>query len=113
MTLVQAQQIFIQNVAKLINYAFLNDIQLTAGELYRTQYQQDYYLREGMTKVKRSRHQDKLAIDLNCFVNGKYIKDDPEPYKILADFWKSLHPMNRAGVDWGWDANHYEMNLKP
>lgn len=102
------QSIFLRNVAKLITWAFDNGYELTGGELTRTDEQQAIYRRKGLSKAVRSRHQDRLAIDLNLFINGVY-QTTREPYKPLADYWKSLHPDNVAGYDWGWDANHFEM----
>ncbi|QEE51038.1 M15 family metallopeptidase [Flavobacterium alkalisoli] len=102
------QSIFLKNVALLILWAYENGYELTAGELLRTEEQQQIYLKKGLTKTTHSRHQDKLAIDLNLFVNGVY-QSQREPYKPLAEKWKSLHPDNVAGYDWGWDANHFEM----
>jgi hypothetical protein len=49
----------------------------------------------------------RLAIDLNVFIAGKF-RTDREAYEPLAKFWKTLHPDNVAGYDWGWDANHFE-----
>ena len=120
----EKQFIFIQNLAKLITWAFENGYQLTIGEALRTQDQQMLYF-EGLSVVKiggnthlakttrktqtlASKHLDKLAIDLNVFINGVY-RTDKESYKELAEYWKSLHPENVAGYDWGWDANHFQM----
>lgn len=108
MTLRQKQSIFLKNVAKLIAWAFDNGYELTGGELLRTDEQQAIHRKNGKSKVSRSKHQDKLAIDLNLFINGKY-QTSNAAYKPLAEYWKSLHPNNRAGYDWGWDGNHFEM----
>ncbi len=102
------QSIFLKNVAKLILWAFENGFELTAGEMHRTQEQQDFYFKDGKSKVRKSPHQQRLAVDLNLFIDGKYITSN-KGFKPLADYWKSLHPDNVAGYDWGWDANHFEM----
>lgn len=102
------QSIFLLNVAKLIAWAFENGYELTGGELHRTEEQQKIYRQKGLSKIARSKHQDRLAIDLNLFINGVY-QTTRAPYKPLAEYWKSLHPDNVAGYDWGWDANHFEM----
>lgn len=104
----QKQAIFIRNLAKLILWAFDQGYELTIGEAYRTQEQQDIYLKTGKTKVKHSKHQDRLAVDLNLFINGEFIITR-DPYEPLVKYWKSMHPDNIAGYDWGWDANHFEM----
>ncbi len=108
MTLREKQSIFLLNVSKLIQWAFTQGYELTGGELLRTHEQQAIHLKNGKTKVKISKHQKKLAIDLNLFINGVYQRNN-EAYKPLAEYWKSLHANNRAGYDWGWDGNHFEM----
>lgn len=105
----EKQSIFLLNVAKLIIWAFENGMELTGGELTRTDEQQAIYIKEGKSKIKRSKHQDRIAIDLNLFINGQYMTDR-ESYKPLAAYWKSLNAANKAGYDWGWDANHFEMD---
>ena len=105
------QSIFLQNFAKLILWTFSQGWVVTAGELFRCQEMQDIYLQKGLTKTSHSKHQDKMAGDLNLFVNGVY-QSNREAYKPLAQYWKSLNPDNKAGYDWGWDANHFEYNPK-
>jgi hypothetical protein len=124
MTLREKQSIFAKNVAKLILHAYEKGYEITLGEAQRTNEQQLLYYfgftlvaEDGTIKLRRykkrsktlnSRHLLRLAIDLYLFKNGKFLKDK-ESYKFLADYWKSLHPDNVAGYDWGWDANHFEM----
>jgi hypothetical protein len=108
MTLVKKQTIFLINFAKLILWAQQNGFEGTAGELHRTDEQHAWNLKKGLSKATRSKHQDRLAGDLNLFVKGVY-QTTRTPYKPLADYWKTLHTDNRAGYDWGWDANHFEM----
>jgi hypothetical protein len=107
--LLQKQQTFLQNVAELILWCYEQGYELSAGELYRSQQQQDIYLKEGKSKVAHSKHQDRLAIDLNLFVNDVYMTTG-EVFKPLADYWKSLNVNNRAGYDFSFhDNNHFEM----
>jgi len=108
MTLSQTQRIFALNVAKLIQFIYDNGMECTLGEVLRTVEQQKIYLAAGATKTLNSAHLKKLAIDIQLFVNGVYATDN-EAYKPLAEYWKSLHPSNVAGYDWGWDAGHFEM----
>lgn len=104
----QKQSIFLKNISLLIIWAFENGMELTGGELWRTDEQHKWNLEKGLSKAKRSKHQDRLAMDLNLFIDGVY-KTDRESYKPLAEQWKKIHPDNIAGYDWGWDANHFEM----
>ena len=108
MKLSRKQGIFLLNVSKLIQYVSEQGWWVTGGELLRTKEQQKIYFENGKSKTMRSKHRSKLAIDLNLFVDGEY-QTKKEPYKPLADYWKSLHQNNVAGYDWGWDANHFEM----
>lgn len=109
LTLRQKQSIFIRNVAKLIIYAFdVLGFELTGGELLRTAEQQALYVQSGKSSTSNSRHLIKLAIDFALFIQGVY-KTDKESYRKLGEYWKSLHPDNVWGGDWGWDANHFEM----
>jgi len=113
------QSIFLKNVAKLILWAFDNGYELTGGELYRTAEQHAINVSKGLSKATRSKHMDRLAIDLNLFINGEF-KTDTQSHKPLGAYWCSLHPLNRWGGDFNndgnlttndaWDGNHYQMN---
>lgn len=107
MSLVDEQWAFLQDVAKLINHAAQYGYVLTGGELLRTEEQQALYVKRGASKTMRSKHLEKLAIDLNLFINGQYVSDKAG-HAPLGEYWKSLSPKNKWGGDWGWDANHYE-----
>ena len=109
MKLSEKQAIFSLNIAKLILQAKeIFNIDITLGEAYRTKEQQNIYYLQGLTKTTQSRHQLRLAIDLNIFINGQW-KTDKESYKYLALIWKNLHPLNDCGYFWGWDISHFEM----
>ena len=110
LSLSEKQSIFTRNVCKLIEYANnLPGYTIALGEAWRPQEMQDLYIKTGKSKAKYSKHQDRLAIDLVVRINGIY-QTGTEAYKPLAEYWKTLHASNRAGYDWGWDANHFEMN---
>ncbi len=54
--------------------------------------------------IRGSKHYIKLAVDLNLFKNGKYLRGTRTHYKF-GMFWKNL------GHTWGGifgDGNHYE-----
>lgn len=118
MSLVNKQWIFLQNVAKLIQFAAAEGYVLTGGELYRTADQQKIFLRNGQSLSKYSKHQDRLAIDLNLFIGGRYVTQT-EQYEPLGIHWRALHPLNVWGGDWNSngnmqderlsDGNHFEM----
>lgn len=108
MTTRERQSIFAVNFAKLILHAESLGYDVTLGEVLRTNEQQEIYVKSGKSKTRNSQHLKKLAGDLNLFIDGEY-QTGREPYKPLAEYWKTLHPDNLAGYDWGWDANHFEM----
>lgn len=56
---------------------------------------------------KGSLHYKKLAVDLNLFVAGRYLRST-EHHRQFGDFWESLHPYNRWGGRFN-DGNHYEL----
>lgn len=107
---VNYQNIFAQNVAKLILYATQSGYQVTLGEAWRTQKQQDYYYKMGLTKAKVSQHQKRLAIDINLFRDGVYLTET-EDYAFIGDYWTKLHPFNRWGGHFSKlrDGNHFEL----
>ena len=95
MTLRQHQSEFIQDVAKLIDFAFKNGFELTAGELFRSPEQQEIYVKTGRSKTLNSLHLSRLAVDFNIFKNGKLVgKKESEP---LGAYWESLNKLNSWG----------------
>ena len=110
MTLRQKQSKFAQMVARLIQWAFENGFEVTLGEAFRTDEQQEKYLKNGKSTVKRSKHQDRLAIDLNLFIDGKY-QVSSEAYRPLGEAWKDMGGV--WGGDWKSfpDGNHFEYGV--
>ena len=123
MTLREKQSEFLKNVAKMILWAFDNGMELTAGEMLRTNDQQLLYF-EGYTlykagssvhlckasrktKTMASKHLDKLAVDLNLFIDGE-LKTDKESYRKISEYWKGLNPANDCGYFWDWDFSHFQ-----
>ncbi len=109
MTLGQQQRIFTQNVARLILYAYEQEYELTLGEAHRPTELVKIYKQDGRGSGN-SLHPDRLAIDLNLFKNGLYLRKS-EDHFLLGAFWKTLHPLNRWGGDFKFrkDGNHYSM----
>lgn len=104
----QLQFVFSKNLAKLIQFANSQGLEVTIGEVFRTQYQQAHYYAIGYSKTKDSYHMKKLAVDMYFFKKGELIMDDDIIFPI-ALHWESLHQNNVAGFYWGWDKNHFEM----
>ena len=103
-------------IAKLIVWSYDYGFELTLGEALRTEEQQEIYLKNGKSKAKRSKHQDKLAIDLHLFVNNNYIPNG-DAYRRIGEEWEKMggrwggrfgvKPENYAN-EIGWDSNHFE-----
>jgi len=98
MTLREKQSTFVRMTGKLIWYANQLGYELTYGDAYR-----DPRCPYGS---KTSKHHDRLAVDFNLFIDGKY-RRDTEAHKPLGEYWESI------GGTWGGrfknkDGNHYE-----
>jgi len=97
MTLREKQSKLVKMVSKLIEFAYKNGYELTFGHAMRCE--------DCKVGKKKSLHKIKLAIDLNLFKNGKYLKET-EDHLPLGVFWESI------GGTWGGrfqDGNHYSL----
>jgi hypothetical protein len=105
-TLRQKQSLFVQLLAKLIDYAYANGMELTLGEAWRTPEQARRNADAGIG-ISSSLHIERLAVDLNLFVGGVFI-DSSEGHRRLGEYWESLHPNCRWGGRFRKpDGNHY------
>lgn len=59
--------------------------------------------------IRNSAHGNKLAIDLDLFINGIY-RGDNDAHKQFGDWWKLQHPLARWGGDFK-DGNHYSLEF--
>jgi len=102
---------FTKNVALLLNYLNDKGYKVTLGETFRTKEQQEIYFKQGKSKTMKSKHLERLAIDLNIFKNGELLKNVDE-YYIIGKYWQSLNPLNVYGGFWKSlrDFPHFEMN---
>lgn len=94
---VEAQVKFAYMVGDLLCWCRVRGYTVTLGEAFR----------DPARAVKGSFHPRRLAIDLNLFVGGIYMRES-EAYKVLGDYWKSL------GGTWGGDftradGNHFSL----
>ena len=117
MSLLKSQQLFTRLIAQFIKQLNSSGYQVTFGEAHRPQVTQDYYLKKGLTKVRHSKHQDRLAIELYVFRNGKLLQGGAQMFKI-GMLWEDMHPNCIWGGDWNrnrkiedekfLDVNHFE-----
>ena len=97
MTLGQKQRKFALMVAKLVIFAYEQGFEITYG---------DAWAHDG--HKKNSNHYIRLAIDLNLFKNGRYLRST-KAHKPLGEYWESV------GGAWGGgfsDGNHYSLEHK-
>ena len=116
MTTSDKQANFLIDVARLIFWLSSNGYKATGGELYRTAFQQREFMRLGLSNANHSQHQDKLAIDLNIWIDGDLmwqvekneLKNKMQP---VGDFWESLREGNRWGGNFNsiFDPGHFEV----
>jgi hypothetical protein len=82
--------------------------QVTFGEAWRPQWVAVEYAKRGMG-ISTSLHIQRLAVDLNLFINGVF-QEDGSKHKPTAELWKAVAPAfgvePAAGIDFG-DGNHY------
>lgn len=108
MTLGEQQRRFLPLVAKLIDFAYAQGYELTAGELYRTPEQAALNAQKG-SGIAHSLHTQRLAVDLQLFKEGTYLTDSAA-YEPLGVFWESLD----SDACWGGrfskpDGNHFSL----
>lgn len=108
MTLGEQQRRFLPFVAKLIDFAYRQGFELTAGEFYRTPEQAALNAKTG-AGIAHSLHTQRLAVDLQLFKDGVYLTDSAD-YEPLGSFWESLDP----DACWGGrfskpDGNHFSL----
>lgn len=107
-TLSQKQRRFCRDVSLLIQYAYGEGFELTFGDAYRSP-QQAQANAEAGTGISNSLHTQRLAIDLNLFVDDEY-QSDTEAHRPLGEFWKSLGEDHCWGGDFSKpDGNHYSI----
>jgi hypothetical protein len=102
MSLVVAQSKFLQDTAKLFQYAASLGFTLTYGETYRSPEQQAIYVRTGRSRTYRSLHIQRLAIDLNIFKGG-VLCANKATLAPLGAYWESLDPLN----SWGGNGSRF------
>ena len=105
MKLGEKQRLFTKNIAKLINFAYDNGYELTFGDAYRDPRVHGNVGEKKSYSSANSVHKERLAVDFNLFKDGVYLTKT-EDYKILGEYWESLHPLARSGIRFN-DGNHF------
>ena len=111
MGLVIEQWKFLQDVAKLILFAEATGVELSGGELYRTEEQQKIYVNTGKSKTMNSMHLKRLAIDFNFFIDSNLVYEHPK-VEELGKYWESLDEKNQWGGFWNFkDYPHFQRTV--
>jgi len=101
MTLREQQYVFSRGVSSLLQEANRQGLEVTLGEAWRSP---EEARRLGNP---RSLHAQRLAIDLNLFREGVWLRKSEE-HRPLGEWWEQQHPLFRWGGRFG-DGNHYSM----
>lgn len=119
-TLGQLQRIFAKKVAKLISWAFENGFEVSLDWAYRPLEVARMYAGRGIGSMK-SLHTVRLAIDLNLFKDGTYLRNS-EDHLPLGKFWESLAEpgvktrwggrFKKSSTSRGPDGNHYSVEFE-
>ena len=115
MKLSDRQSNFTTDLCLFLAWLKIEGYKVTLGEGWRTQDQQDIYYKNGYTRVKYSKHQDRLAQDLNFFIENVSMWEMTEEtskqiFKRVGDKWESLRLGNRWGGNFYgfYDPGHIE-----
>ncbi len=105
-TLRESQTRFAYKLGEFLLWCKEKGHEVTLGEAYRPRETAELYSKQGRGS-RLSKHTQRLAIDLNYFVDGVYQKDT-NAYLELGLKWESL------GGIWGGrfhrrDGNHFEV----
>ncbi len=120
MSMSDKQWMFLKDVAHLIEYIHSIGWKATGGDLERSYAEQERKYGAGLSKAPagKSRHNVRMAIDLNFWdETGAYLPKLPltdeqhdDKFRLIADYWESLHPKNKAGLNFETfrDPYHFE-----
>jgi len=104
----EKQFLLVKCLGEFIRFATQRGYELTLGEAYiatprRTR---DGKVVDNGVHMRGSLHYERLAIDLNLFVDGVYITASDHPAWVeLGHFWEALDPSCRWGGRFA-DGNH-------
>lgn len=98
------QRLFSLLVSRLLSRAYELGYELSLGEAYRPPETAALYAKKGKG-ISGSLHSQRLAIDLNLFQDGTYLRKS-EDHRPLGEWWEKQHELCRWGGRFG-DGNHY------
>jgi hypothetical protein len=107
MRLGDKQKLFAKLIPRLIDYAYEQGYEVTFGDAYRDPRLHGQVGEKKGYGHRSSAHKQRLAIDLNLFLDGKFLTQTDD-HAVLGKYWESLHPDCRWGGRFN-DGNHYSM----
>lgn len=105
MSLRSKQSEFAKLVPRLIDKAYELGYEVTLGDAYRDPRVHGTFGNRGGYGRARSVHKLRLAIDLNLFKDGEFLRTT-EDHRPLGEWWEAQHPDARWGGRFN-DGNHY------
>lgn len=108
MTLLDKQFAFSRLIVELIEEAYRRGYTLTLGEMWRPPETAALYAKQGKG-IKNSLHTQRLAVDLNLFLNGKFLTKT-EDYEGLGLFWENL---STPGLQCCWGGRFKDSRGRP
>jgi len=96
MRLGNKQRLFARLVARLLDKAHELGFEVSIGDVFRAPQAHGDYGVQGPYGRAKSNHKLKLAIDLNLFKNGKYIRST-KGHKELGVWWEEQNELCRWG----------------
>jgi len=101
------QELFMRLLPRLIDKAHELGFEIRGGDLFRDRrLHGDIGERRGYGH-RNSGHKLKLAIDLNLFLDDKFMQQT-EDHKELGEWWEAQHELCRWGGRFN-DGNHYSL----
>lgn len=98
---------FFYDISRLTVTANAKGINLLPHCFKRSEKEQDVLYKNGKSKIKRSKHQDWLAIDFVVIKDGKAMWTINEDYEWLGSLWESMG--HTWGGNWSFrDGCHFE-----
>ena len=109
MRLSQLQRAFTRMVADLIQYAYEAGYELSFGDAYRDPRVHGEVGEKKSYSSAYSLHKERLAVDLNLWVDGKYVStSNHSAWDDLHNYWSSIGGAERIPKD----ANHFSIEYR-
>jgi len=103
------QILFSRLLPRLIDRAHFLGYEVVMGELYRPKEMAEIYAARG-SGIKNSNHTRCIAVDLNLFKDGKYLKKT-DAYRVLGEWWVEQHELCAWGGEFD-DGGHFSLRYR-